>query len=165
MVGPILYSTNPWFATEVAVKYRGGAHFAWICEYFDSSRAPAGSAAALIAPSSNPKQIYERLHEDCKREDGHSALINGYKRKFRRLARMWNGEGSISDDQGEEIIATAGSRSWKIWRPVLYVIPKDRIEPHRIQSVKLPDRAAYGPELQIADLRPNEFDIIELWTL
>jgi hypothetical protein len=29
----------------------------------------------------------------------------------------------------------------------------------------VPDRAAYGPELQIADLRAEEFDIIELWTL
>ena len=69
MGGPVFYSTNPWFATEVANKYRGGVHFAWVCECFDSSKAAAGSAAALIAPSSNPKRIYDTLYEDCKNED------------------------------------------------------------------------------------------------
>ncbi len=162
MPGPILYSTNPWFATEVAVKYRGGLHFAWVCEYFDCSTAPAGSAAALIAPSSNPKRIYDKLCEDCENEDGHSALIKGYKKKFRLLARAWNADNSISDEQCEEIVATVNSHSWKICRPVLYVIPKAGIAPGRIQSVRLPDRAAYGPELQIGDLLPNEFDVIEL---
>jgi len=165
MGGPVFYSTNPWFATEVANKYRGGVHFAWVCECFDSSKAAAGTAAALIAPSSNPKRIYDTLYEDCKKEDRHSALIKGYKRKFRLLGRAWAGDKSISDEQCEDIIATVNSRSWKIWRPVLYVIPRAGIDAGRIQSVRVPDRAAYGPELQIADLRAEEFDIIELWTL
>ena len=116
MGGPVFYSTNPWFATEVANKYRGGVHFAWVCECFDSSKAAAGTAAALIAPSSNPKRIYDTLYEDCKKEDRHSALIKGYKRKFRLLGRAWAGDESISDEQCEDIIATVNSRSWKIWR-------------------------------------------------
>ena len=122
MDGGIFCSTNPWFATEIANKYRGGLHFAWVC--FDSSKAAAGSAAALIAPSSNPKRIYETLYEDCRSEDRHSALIRGYKQKFRRLARQWAGENSISENQYGEIIATVNSTSFRIWRPILYVIPR-----------------------------------------
>jgi hypothetical protein len=61
MPSPILYSANPWFATEMALKYRGGNFFAWVCEYFDADHAPAGSAGSLIAPNSNPRKIYEEL--------------------------------------------------------------------------------------------------------
>jgi hypothetical protein len=165
MAGLVLYSTNPWLATDVAARYRGGIHFAWVCEYFDSSRAPAGSAAALIAQSSNPKRIYETLHGDCRTEDGHSSLIKGYKKTFRSLARSWNAEGKISDEQTDEIIAIVNSNSWRIWRPVLYVIPAVGIDPARIKQVPRPGRAGHGPEMQIEDLRPEEFDIIELWTL
>lgn len=53
------------------------------------------------------------------------------------------------------------SSSWKIWRPVLYVIPRAPIElAGRLHQVPHPDRASYGPELQIDDLHRNEFDLI-----
>jgi hypothetical protein len=162
MAGPILYSTNPWLATELAAKYRNGIYFAWVCEHFDSSKAPAGSADALIAPSSNPIRIYSRLREDCANEDMHSDLIKNYQKTLTRLAKSWLAAAEINRDQFDEIIATVKSGSWKIWRPVLYVISKHAIDPARIKSVKRPDRAAYGPESQIIDLQRHEFDIIEL---
>jgi hypothetical protein len=163
VTGPILYSTNPWYATEIAAKYRNGRYFAWVSEYFDSSTAPGGSAASLIAPSSDPSQIYNRLRQDCSKEDEHSDLIKGYRKTFSRLAKAWAADGSITDDQRDEIIATVKSRSWRIWRPVLYVIPRVNIEgTGRLRSVKRPDRASYGPELQVVDLERHEFDIIEL---
>lgn len=161
MPGPILYSTNPWFATDIALRYRGGSHFAWVCECFDSKKAPAGSAAALIAPSSNPWRIYNQLREDCDNEDKHSSLIQGYKKTFSRLAKGWFGDGTLNKDQYDEIIATVKGLSWNIWRPVLYVIPRAGIE-SRLRSVSISARAGYGPELQIADLQPHEFDIIEI---
>jgi hypothetical protein len=165
MAGPILYSVNPWFAPEMARQYRGGKYFAWVCECFDSSMAPGGSAASLIAPSSNPRKIYGRLHEDYKQEDEHSDLIRGYKKTFTRLAKLWLADGSLTPDQYEEIIATVRSRSWKIWSPVLYVIPRADIEAAgRLISVSRPDRASYGPEMQVKDLQRHEFDIIELTT-
>lgn len=164
MTGPVLYSTNPWFATEVATKYRNGVHFAWVSEHFDALTASTTSGAALTGVSSVPKHIYERLYHDCKTEDGHSALIRGYKKSFRRLAQAWAADGSITELQRDEILTTVNSKSWRIWRPVLYIIPRHGIALSRIASVKRPDRASYGPELQIADLQPHEFDIIELWT-
>ena len=43
----------------------------------------------------------------------------------------------------------------------MYIIPKDPIlSAGRLISVPYGARAAYGPEMQILDLMPHEFDII-----
>ena len=163
MAGPVLYSANPWFATEIAEKYRGGVYFAWVCEFFDSEReAPANSAATLIAPSSNPRKIYEDLCYDYKNQEEHLRVIRDLKKTFRRLAKDWLAKGEITDDQYAEIIASIEAPSWRIWKPVLYVIPRAPMNPSRIIEVKRPDRAGYGPEFQIVDLKRHEFDIIDL---
>ena len=162
MPGPILYSTNPWYAKEVASKFRGGNYFAWVCEYFDAGRAPSGSAGALIAPSSNPRKIYEDLLYDVNAEDRHSRIIKDHRKTFTRLAKDWLAAGEINQDQCDEIIATVRTPSWRIWKPVLYVIPRHGINASRIKEVRRKDRASYGPEYQILDLRDGEFDIVDL---
>ncbi|MDM0051402.1 hypothetical protein [Variovorax sp. J22R115] len=162
MAGPILYSTNPWISHEIAVKYLKGVHFAWVSEHFDATAATPGTGAAAIAPSSNPKLIYDNLWRDVDGEDTHSFLIKGYKKKFRILSAQWLANGAINQQQKDDIVATVESKSWKIWRPVLFTIAKDLIDPARIKSVNHKNRAAYGPELQIVDLLPNEFDVIEI---
>lgn len=163
MSGPILYSANPWYATEIATKYRGGVHFAWVCECFDSSSSPGGSATALIAPTSNPRRIYRNLSEECKSQEEHSPQIKNYKKTFTRLARTWFSDGSITESQRDEIIASCKAPSWRIWEPVLYVIPKEPImATGRLSSVPRSDRAGYGPEMQIQALNQGEFDIIRL---
>ena len=162
MAGPVLYSTNPWIAHDIAVRYRAGVHFVWCSEYYDPTTAPSGSAEAAIAPSSSPKGIYDTLHGDCHREDVHSALIKSYKGTLCRLAKGWLSDGSITKNQHDEIIAAVKSKSWRIWRPVLYVIPKAPIEvASRLVKVNHKKRAAYGPEMQIHDLNLHEFDLIE----
>jgi hypothetical protein len=75
---------------------------------------------------------------------------------------MWLAEGELDSDQYAEIVASVGSPTWKIWKPVLYVIPRVSINPARIILVRRPDRAGYGPEHQIVDLKRHEFDIIDL---
>lgn len=162
MPGPLLYSTNPWIAHDIAIKYRGGVHFAWVSEHFDAANAPPGTAAAAIAPSSNPKLIYSTLRLDVLGEDTHSSLIKNYRKTFKRLSASWLADKSISAEQKKEIDATVNSRSWKIWRPIVYLIPTSLIIPaNRIKSVQHQQRAAYGPEMQIVDLVGHEFDIIE----
>ncbi len=163
MPGPILYSANPWFATDVASKYRSGVHFAWVCECFDTTAAPAGSAAAMVAPTSNPRRIYRNLLEEYNAQEEHSLEIQRYRKTFTRLARKWLADGSITKLQCDEIIASVRAPSWRIWKPVLYVIPRASIEAAgRLISVPRQDRAGYGPEQQIVDLRSDEFDIIEV---
>ena len=163
MSSQVLYSTNPWFAVDIATRYRKGVHFAWVCEYFDARMAPPGSAAAMIAPSSSPCRIYRNLLEDSAGADGHSALIKGYRKTFSRLAKEWLSDGTLTQEQYDEIIASVRRGTMKIWRPVLYVIPRLTIVPSsRILSVPHRSRASYGPELQIRDLHRHEFDVIEL---
>jgi hypothetical protein len=161
--GPVLYSTNPWVATDIAERYRGGVYFAWVCECYDTATALAGSAAAAIAPSSNPRRIYRLLAEEYAAEEGHSPTIRGYKKTFSRLAKEWLADRSLTKDQYDEILASIRAPSWRIWRHVLYVIPRAPIvAAGRLTEVRRIDRAGYGPELQIRDLRRDEFDIIEL---
>jgi hypothetical protein len=124
--------------------------------------APHGSSEAAVAPSSSPKGIFETLKDDCDREDCHSSLIKGYKKTFSRLAKVWLAESKINKEQHDEIIATIRSNSWKIWRPVLYLIPKENIKKSgRLITVPRSQRANIGTELKIHDLYLNEFDIIE----
>ncbi len=117
----------------------------------------------MIAPTSNPRWIYQDLREACAAEDSHNANIRRYKKTFQRLAKDWLGDGSLTQGEYDEIIASVRAPSWRIWRPVLYVIPSAPIvAAGRVTPVPRRDRAAYGPELQIADLHVHEFDIIEL---
>ena len=162
MVAPVLYSTNPWIAHQFAIDYRGGLHHVWCSEYYDPTRAPGGSAGAAIAPSFSPKELFGELARDCAREDNNSHHIKRYRKTFRRLAAEWLAAVEITRDQHDEIVATIKAPSWKIWRPQLYVIPRAPIElAGRLTRVPRKDRAAYGPELRILDLREHEFDIIE----
>jgi hypothetical protein len=162
MAGTILYSANCRFAHDIAMKYRNGVHFVWCSEIYDPTTAPAGTPAAAIAPTSSPKGIYDNLYDEWDREDQHGPIIKRLKRSFRRLASEWFADRSIDQTQRDEIIALINSRSWKIWRPVLYIIPKQPIvTADRLIEVPRPGRAAYGPEYQIRDLLHTEFDIIE----
>ena len=165
MAGPILYSANPWFAAEVAKKYRNGQYFAWVCEFFDSAKAPMGSAGALIAPSSNPRKIYDDLLQECRAQEEHSRIIKSHRRTFTNLGKKWLSDREITPDQFDEIVASVRARSWRIWNPVLYVIPRQGIAPARILQVPRADRAGYGPEYKIVDLQSNEFDIVDLSAL
>jgi hypothetical protein len=111
---------------------------------------------------SNPRKIYEDLWYEYKNQEEHSRVIKDLKKTFRRLAKNWLAEGEITDEQYAEIIASIHAPSWRIWKPVLYVIPRASMDPRRIIEVKRPDRAGYGPEFQIVDLKRHEFDIIDL---
>jgi hypothetical protein len=157
----VLYSTNPWITLEIGRKYRNGKYYVWCSEHYDPRKAAAASAAALIAPSSSPKGIFDHLESDCAREDGHSALIKGYRKTYRNLAKAWHADGSIDRNQKDEIIATIQSASWQIWRPVLFIIPRAGIDDSRVHRVPAKNRAAYGEEYQIRDLDVAEFEVIE----
>jgi hypothetical protein len=162
MAGPILYSANPWYSAEIARKFRNGNHFARVCEFFDSTDATAGSAGELIAPSSNPRKIYDDLLQEYRAQEEHSRIRKEHRRKFERLGKQWYSAGELTKDQLDELLASVRAPSWKIWKPVLYVIPRQGIAAGRIKEVPRRDRAGYGPEFQIVDLRSDEFDIVDL---
>jgi hypothetical protein len=77
-------------------------------------------------------------------------------------AKAWLADSTINNEQYDEIVTTVKSKSWKIWRPVLYLIPKEKIMVSgRLKTVPRKSRASIGPELKIEDLALHEFDIIE----
>lgn len=157
-----LFSTNPWYSHELAVKYLAGKHFVWCSDYYDPSGASAISSTALTAPSSSPRGIYNQLFSDCDHEDTHSSLIKSYRKTIKRLTSDWLATGIITINQKDEIITTINSGSWKIWRPLLYIIYKPPIiASSRLQNVPMHLRAAYGNEWKIIDLDTSEFEIIE----
>jgi hypothetical protein len=163
MPGPVLYSANPWIAHQLALQYLNGVHFAWCSECYDPNSEAPTSAAAAIAPSSSPAGIIARLKADCHGEDIHSDMIVRYRKTLKRLATGWRGNGTISDANLEEIRAVLKSSSWKMWHPLLYVIPRKPIEDAgRLIAVPHAKRASFGPEYQITDLKPDEFDIIRM---
>ena len=91
----------------------------------------------------------------------HSALIRSYRRTFRRRAHEWLAVGLIDEAQYDDIIGAVKNPGWKIWRPVLFLIPRAPIATHRIIPVRAASRAAYGPEFRIEDLDASEFEVIE----
>lgn len=157
-----VYSTNPWYSHEIATKYLNGKHFVWCSDCFDPTTSAAVSSSALTAPSSSPKGIFEKLYIDVKNEERNSDLIKRYKKTYRKLAAFWFASGVIDNDQKDEIIATVNSVSWRIWRPLLYIIYKAPIiSSGRLKAVSANNRAGYGGEWQIQNLVDSEFEIIE----
>jgi hypothetical protein len=163
MSGPVLYSTNPYFSIEVAQRYRGASFYAWCSEVFALGQQAGLAPASRVGASSDPMTIYEQLAAAVESEDRHDSRIAGYKKKFPRLADVWLANGEITQDQRDEIRAACKQHSWKMWRPLLFVIPRGPIEASgRLTLVPTSKRAAHGAEFIVSDLKPAEFDIIEL---
>ena len=161
MTCPILYSTNPFLKLFINEKFLGDIHYVWCSEAFDSTKLATYSTLAHMPPSSDPCAIYRQLKDDVQRQDKHSAKIQATKASLQSLAIRWRDDGTITDDQMEEIAYMVTNASFDYWRPLVYIIPRDAINA-RLQVVPPAKRASLRVEYIIPDLRRNEFDIIEL---
>ena len=160
--GPIVYSTNPFLSYEVGCRFRGDTHVVWCSEVFDPRTTSSSAPGSMIAPSSSPRSLAQKLAADVRGEDTHSDLISRYRRKFKSLATSWYADGSFTDEQAKELRELATRRSFRIWRPLVYIIPRAPLESTgRLQSVPPRQRAGHGPEFRIFDLLTTEFDVIE----
>lgn len=161
MVRPVLYSTNPWYSYIICNRYRGRKHVVWCSEVFCTKGLATTDFASAVGPTSTPRSIAERLHEESNK-DRHSDLIRNYKKKFSWLTSLWEGEGSLSSEQAMEIRGMLKTNTCNIWRPMIYVIPREPIErANRLNHVPPSKRAGSGPEYQVFDLEEHEFDIWE----
>ena len=161
--GANLYSVNPYFSVEVANRYRGGMFYAWCSEVFSTTQQAGAAPGSAVAASSDPMTVYTQLNEAVVSEDRHDSRIRSYKRTFRSLAASWLAAGEVTQAQHDEIRSACSQPSWRMWRPLLYVIPRGPIETAgRLQLVPAGRRAGPGSEYIIADLQAHEFDIVEL---
>lgn len=158
---PILYSTNTFLKLLINEKYLGDIHYVWCSDCFDSSKTGAYGVAAIAAPSSDPSRIYKQLQADVQKSDRHSAKINEQKLSFAKLAADWKADGRLSASDAEEIVYMADNADFQLWRPLLYVIPREKVIT-RLQDVPIARCASLGREFIIPDLKRDEFDIVEV---
>jgi len=160
VIEPILYSTNTYLKYHIQQRFRNDVHWVWCSEIFDSKTAAALAPNYLVAPSSNPADIYRELKRDIAGRDVHSAKIGSQKASLQALAIQWEAGGEISPENKKEIIFMVTTAAIEYWRPLLYVIPRALVQ-NRMQLVPIEKRASFGIEYTINDLKRNEFDIVE----
>jgi hypothetical protein len=157
-----LYSTNCWLSLYIQKTYRKGIFYVWCSEYFNPALEDPHSPAALIPVSSSPAAIFRSLMKACHPFDAGDLKIINLKARFTSLATEWRRLGDINDAQEADIIDLLNSREGNLWRPVLFVIPKTPEIDRRLEYVPPALRAGHGPEFRIADLRFEEFDLLDV---
>jgi hypothetical protein len=156
----LLYSVNPLLAYYVCENYRARVHQVWCSETFDATKAAAWTPASLVPRSSNPASIYREMARDVETEDHHSPRIKKHRDTWRALAVDWHAKGEITADGRDEILNLVDKQGFKVWTPLLYVIPLSQVA-GRLRQVPPAARAGIGPEYRIDDLHGSEFDAIE----
>ncbi|MCX5890870.1 MAG: hypothetical protein NTY36_15700 [Deltaproteobacteria bacterium] len=155
-----LYSTNVYLKLIIQERFYGDLHYAWCSENFDCTTIGRYTHRSMVAPSSNPADIFKDLQQAVRRLDQHNGKILEQKTSIKSLAIKHNGEGTISDKDKDEIIYLVDNSPFENWRPLLYIIPYAPIV-GRLEEVPIHLRASLGMEYIIKDLTRNEFDIIE----
>lgn len=161
MPGPLLYSANPWIKYHIQKQYRGDRHYVWCSETFDGALLSPLDRGAFVAPSSNPAQIYRELAEAVRKGDRHCARIGELRLGIKQRATQWHLDGNLGTADLEEITALTDSLDLAVWKPYLYIIPRQSVE-SRIERVPPDERAGVTIEYRIADLNGSDFDIVQL---
>ena len=162
----VIYSIQSWLAYHINEEYYNSIHYVWCAPCFDAKIFP--STAPRIAPTSEPRRLYNELNRDIYAKDNHYirsaidrnivGLTGGAEEKLKASV--------ISATQRDEILglinAIEKNKNYEYFRPLIYVIPFESIEP-RINRVNFNKTALpLSPEYLITDLHTKEFDIIDL---
>lgn len=156
----ILYSTNVLLKFHIQQMYFNNIHYVWCSEAFDSTKLAAYTPGNMVAPSSNPVDIYRQLKNDVTRKDRHSYKINEQQTSLKSLATRSHASGLITEEIKEEIFYKVDNATFEDWTPLIYIIPKQPVI-GRIKLVPIAKRASNGLEYIIEDLNTSEFDVIE----
>src|SRR5215510_13966825 len=145
MSGHFLYSTNPFLKLLIQEQFRKDIHYVWCSEHFDAKKVAAYSLGSLVAPSSNPADIYREVRRDIEGGDSHSAKIKGWRASLLGLAIEWEMKGEIQAFEKNEIAYMIDKAPLAQWRPLIYVIPRTLVV-SRLQLVAPALRAGLGLE-------------------
>ncbi|MBV9109356.1 MAG: hypothetical protein JO306_08115 [Gemmatimonadetes bacterium] len=155
----ILYSANTLLAYSIAERFYRGVHYAWCSPLYDGTRA---AAHINIPPSSSPAELYRIYAEDARRGELHSELFDRNRRGVKGGAKVKRDSGVITDDDVSEIEEIVARATAYDMRPLLYIIPYDRVADQVLQ-VPVADRAhPLSVEFRIEELPRDCFDVIEL---
>jgi hypothetical protein len=155
----LLYSAGTWLAYAIAERFYGGVHYVWCSPFYD------GSTAALhinVPPSSSPAEIYHVWQEEARRGDLHSSTMERNRNGVMHGAGAKLQAGEITQERYDEIEQIVADAKAPDFRPVLYVIPFERVR-ELVREVPVPERAhPMSLEYRIAGLPRGTFHAIEL---
>ncbi len=155
----VLYSTNTWLAYMIGERFYDGMHYIWCTPNF------GGNSFARrddpIPPTSSPHDIYNDLYRGIRSGDRHLDKIGNNKSSIRNGAAYKRQSGVIDDAQFRDILAIVDQASMRDFRPLIYVIPFDRVA-DIVREVPVNERAHPLSVEYIIESLPREcFDIIE----
>lgn len=155
----LLYSTNTWLAYAIAERYYDGVHFAWCSPVYDGTRA---DAHVNIPPNSSPADLYRLLRDEVERGEQHSAVLADKRDGLIRGAATRHAEGMIGDAEFDAIRQTVEKSPLHDFRPVLYLIPFDRVRATAVEA-SVEERAhPLSIEYKVDPLPRECFDVLEL---
>jgi hypothetical protein len=160
MIEPlVLYSTNTWLAYAIAERFYGGVHFAWCSPLYNGSMA---APHINIPPSSSPAEIYRLLFREVDRGERHSQAIESNRKGIKKGADAKLDLGVITEGEHAEIMKTLERAEVRDFRPVLFVIPYDRVR-GMVVDVPVTQRAhPLSVEYRVELLSGECFDMLEL---
>lgn len=155
----LLYSAGSWLAYAIAERFYGGVHYVWCSPFYDGVMA---ARHINVPPTSSPAELYRNLEEETRRGDRHSALIKQNRRGIENGARAKRTAGIIGELEFDEIQTIVHEAEISEFRPVLYIIPFDRVRENMI-DVPIRERASLlSVEYRVEALRNNCFDLLQL---
>jgi hypothetical protein len=155
----VLYSTNTWLAYAISERYYGGVHYAWCSPVYDGRRT---ASHVNIPPTSSPAEIYRLLSAEVDRGERHSVVLEKNRKGLGKGLKARQAEGLVSATQQEEVASTIDSADIRDFRPVLYVIPFERVR-GLVVDVPVPERAhPMSIEYRVERLSRDCFDMLEL---
>ena len=147
-----LFSVNSYLAYMINQNYYSGVHYVWCATKYNDSGAPA---------SANPCDIMRNYHRDVQTNDEHSLIISQNKLGILKGVDAKYEGNAISSDQRDELINIVSSAQLSLFRPILYIIVRERVL-KRMEWVPLKRRASsFSRECIISNLATSEFDIID----
>jgi len=157
----LYYSTNTYLSHWISMTYYK-TFFVWCSPVFDPSKFGEYHKFKKIPPSSSPYNIYNIFHQDVSSSDLHSSKIKENKNGLIKGATFHLEKETITQQDYARILTIIDKATISDFRPLVYVIPKSKVE-NRIIDVEVESTAnPLSIEYQIHDLKHDEFEVIEL---
>jgi hypothetical protein len=161
MAGLLLYSVNAFLAWAINERYYDGRHYVWCGEAFDTRALGPYSQYSSTPPSSAPREIYADLLKAVRAGDRGSQKVAAVKLGIVNGARNKLSSGEIEQDVFDEISLVVDQSELRDCRPLLYVIPRDKVD-EKLRGVEVSQRAhPLSVEYIAENVHSSEFDVIE----
>lgn len=153
----LFYSTNSLMAYLINEYYYRGNHYLYCTPYFE--RHPDPNFPPL-APTSNPKILYERLMEESKTSDKNAHHINANKHGLKIGVEERLKAGIITTAVKNEIVEFIDGAPNVQFKPKLYLIPAEGVR-SLLKPVPYHVRATSVIDEYCLDITKEKFDVID----